>query len=137
MAESQYAALHKLALSAVDTLFAPGYPPDAERWRTAVVDDVHLRIASLPVKIGNTDALVELDLLFRPILAFGANFCASWSARDDRTLFVECDMVVAASVTPLPFAVALRIGRTWKFQDIRFYLDPAPLVMPETAVLSQ
>ena len=130
MVGSQAATLRKLALSSVDTLFASGRPPDAERWRTAIADDVHLRVAARPVRMGSANALAELELLFRPILTFGADFCASWSARDDYTLFVECDMVIAASAAPLPFAVVLRTGRTARFQDIRLYLDLAPLAMP-------
>lgn len=130
MIGSQAAALRKIALSSVDALFAPGRPPDVERWRLAVADEVHLRVAARPVKIGMTDALAELDLLFRPILTFGTDFCASWSAHDHYTLFVECDMVVAASPKPLPFAVVIRTGRTPRFQDVRLYLDPGPLAMP-------
>lgn len=124
----------KLAMESMEVLFAARRPPDLERWRLALAEDVHLRIAARPVTIGLPQAVAELDLLFRPILTFGAGFRSFWSACDDVTVFVESDMVIAAASTPLPFAGVVRTGRSHLLQDVRLYLDPAPLFLSDATI---
>ena len=119
------------ALSTVKLLLAPATPPDLHLWASLLSRRLHLRVADRPIAVGHDSAMIELTVLFRPVLSFGTGFQAVWPAPDGETVLVETDIIVAASPTPLPIAMILRlVGRTSPIRDMRFYLDPTLLELP-------
>jgi len=102
-------------------------PFSSGRWRLAMTANVHLRIASEPVVMPRSAALVELESLLCVCERIGSAFYEGYRMRE--MVVVEADLTfrdAAGRLQSLPFVSIARAPKS-RVSDLRFYLDPTPL----------
>jgi hypothetical protein len=103
-------------------------PFSARAWLMLLTPDCHLRIGNLAPAVGRTRAIEQLGEFLTSTLGVGGAF---WDkVGQERALLIETDIQFEGpegQLDDLPCALILRPPLA-PFQDIRIYLDPAPLL---------
>lgn len=121
-----------ISLSVARALLEVEGVPCVEDWAAHFAEGIHLRVANRPVMHGAKMAAAELALLFAPVIAIGAGFRFMWAAPDDATVLAELDLALAGRLEPVPMVIVLRaLEPAPVMRDLRFYLDPTPLGLPQ------
>lgn len=101
-----------------------------EAWRAILDEHVHIRIGSREPALGLRSALAELGAFLAGVGSFGGRYREIW-VLSDATL-VETEIVCRAGggqrAAIVPCALVFRTGGGPKVLDVRFYLDPAPVL---------
>lgn len=117
-----------LSRAIVTTLFSAG-ASSPEAWRAVLDERVQIRIGNRRPAIGLEAALAELASFLEEVIFFGGRFHEAWEL--EGATLVETDIVRRASPSvhdAIPCAVVFRTGGGPLARDVRFYLDPGPLL---------
>jgi hypothetical protein len=114
------------------------FASDAARidaWRAVLDEHVHIRIGSREPALGFRSALCELAVFLAGVGSFGGSYREVWVLSDSTVVETEivCRARKGGHTAVVPCALVFRTGGGPKLLDVRFYLDPAPVLGGEQA----